>query len=88
MADSAPATDQRGRPRVSGAAIDAGAVERQPGDPLPAPRPIAPKGFTAGSDAGQTTTVQTFNPDGTKKLTLTPFGGDFTGGVRVALAAR
>ena len=84
----APATDQRGQPRVVGAAIDAGAVERQPGDPTPPPparRPGLPRTFAAGSDAGTPAAARTFNADGTPRLTLAPFAG-FTGGVRVATA--
>ena len=42
--------------------------------------------FAAGPDVGGGQAVQTVNPDGTKRATVTAFGTDVTGGVRVATA--
>jgi hypothetical protein len=42
--------------------------------------------FAAGLDSGFTATVGVFNPDGTEKFSVTPFGVTFTGGARVAVA--
>ena len=82
-ATAAPTTDQRGRPRVSGAGIDAGAVERQADDPSSGPRSALPQSFAAGSDVGQPAAARLFNSDGTEALSFAPFAGS-TGGVRVA----
>lgn len=42
--------------------------------------------YAVGRDTGGTSTAKLFNADRTLRSTLTPFGADFTGGVRVAAA--
>ena len=42
--------------------------------------------YAAGSDAGTGGTATLFNPDRSPRFSVTPFGSDFTGGVRTASA--
>ncbi|CAN5500245.1 hypothetical protein BH11PLA2_BH11PLA2_03460 [soil metagenome] len=51
---------------------------------IPPPPGTAPRLVVVGSDAGRKGQVNVYNPDGTFRYTLTPYGDDFTGGVRVA----
>jgi hypothetical protein len=76
----APAFDQRGLPRPSGAGVDIGAFEVQA---PPATNPI----YVVAPDAGAPQPVEVFNAQ-TGKLMAKFFAFDpsFTGGVRVAVA--
>lgn len=55
---------------------DIGAIEFDP--------KVAEYEFSVGSDKGTPSSVTLFNPDSSKRLTLTPFGNTFTGGIRTA----
>lgn len=55
------------------------------------PPPLVPTGTAvrltaAGSDAGGPGMVQVFNGDGSRRIDIAPYGAEFTGGVRVAVA--
>jgi hypothetical protein len=53
---------------------------------VPPPPPVIENShFGVGTDRGGAT-VRFFNPDGTERFTLSPFGPQFSGGVRVASA--
>jgi hypothetical protein len=63
-----------------------GRVVYQGIETLDIPQPVfADREFAAGADSGGGG-VRFFNPDGTERFTLTPFGAGFAGGVRVASA--
>lgn len=51
---------------------------------VPAPPGTAPALLVVGSDSGRKGQVNVYNPNGVFRYTLTPYGDDFTGGVRVA----
>jgi hypothetical protein len=51
---------------------------------VPPPPGTAPHLLAVGSDAGRTAQVNVYDPNGTFRYTLTPYGDSFTGGVRVA----
>jgi len=73
-------TDQRGPgfPRIQGAAIDLGAVERDV--------PPVVRLFAVGPDAGLPPIVNVYNANGTMRFQILAYAGNFTGGVRVAVA--
>ena len=53
--------------------------------PPPPPPPVAAgQPFAVGSDAGRAATVTMFNPNGTVRFAVQPFGPTYTAGVRVA----
>ena len=53
--------------------------------PPPPPPPVAAgQPFAVGSDAGRAATVTMFNPNGTVRFAVQPFGSTYTAGVRVA----
>ena len=54
--------------------------------PVPVPVPVRLSLFAVGSDLGAAATADLVTTDGTVRLTTTPFGAEFTGGVRVAAA--
>lgn len=71
---------------VSGTTVGAQVDPRVPTGPGRA-APL-PKGFAAGTDAGFGDLVRVYNQNGTFRTEFRPYGGLFTGGVRVAVAAR
>ncbi|MBN9523786.1 right-handed parallel beta-helix repeat-containing protein [bacterium] len=79
-----PAAGRSGTAAVTLTVADAGGATASVTFTLTVTPPPVGQPYAAGTDAGPVATVALFNPDGSARLRVRPFGDAYTGGVRVA----